>query len=122
MFTSAVIKKSKYYLVHIKQCHVELQKCSTAVSQEKMFHKWPNLNTVELIIISDKKFHYGGGQSLRGWVRNRAAMSLEPKEAAKRKNDRQRVMVPKKRPKNHTGKLENVPWDEEALIAEVETY
>ena len=50
-------------------------------------------------------------------------MSLEPKEAAKRKNDRQLESnrAPKK-PKNHTGKLENVSWDKETLIAEVEAY
>ena len=66
---------------------------------------------------------YGGGQSLRGWGRNRAAMSLEPKEAAKRKNDRQlESKGAQKKPKNHTGKLENVSWDKEALIAEVEAY
>lgn len=56
---------------------------------------------------------------MREWGRNRTATTLEPKEAAKRRQELKLASAETKKPKTHTGRLDNVTWDEEALISEV---
>ena len=58
---------------------------------------------------------------MREWRRNRAATVLEPKEAAKRRQNLQLETAVRKKPKIHIGRLDNVTWDEKALTAEVNT-
>lgn len=66
---------------------------------------------------------YGGGQSLRAWRRNRDTMALEPKVISKRKNETPLVSsTAQKKPKSYVGTMEDVSWNENELIKEIEGY
>lgn len=66
----------------------------------------------------------GNRQSFSARQRERIAMSFETKQTARERIDRDtsHQQAPKRKKKDHTGKIDQMNWDKDSLKAEVEGY